>query len=273
MEQLNNCGTIRWRTANRFAAPVVIRMPGGFAKIGDPWHSVCNEVMFAHATGWEMIFPSNAEDAVGLLRAAMRSNNPTIFFEHRALLDAPFARRPYPGDEFVLPIGKAKTVMTGNDLTIVSWGAMVDRCIKAANASGLSVEVIDLRTIIPWDKEAVYTSIKKTNNCLIVHEDAITAGFGAEIAACIAKDMFFELDGPIERMAVPDIPVPHNPALMHAMLPGIDGIKDRILEMMQGHEVHSYQSFRMYPDPLKSFIQLLEDNGGLQDTIHMTTIE
>ena len=113
MEQLNNCGTIRWRTANRFAAPLVIRMPGGFAKIGDPWHSVCNEVMFAHATGWEMIFPSNAQDAVGLLRAAMRSNNPTIFFEHRALLDAPSARRPYPGDEFVVPIGKAQTVVPG----------------------------------------------------------------------------------------------------------------------------------------------------------------
>ena len=232
MEQLNNCGTIRWRTANRFAAPVVVRMPGGFAKIGDPWHSVCNEVMFAHATGWEMIFPSNAEDAVGLLRAAMRSNNPTIFFEHRALLDAPHARRPYPGDQFVLPIGKANTVLPGDDLTIVTWGAMVDRCVKASKVSGHSVEVIDLRTILPWDKEMVYASIRKTNKCLIVHEDAITAGFGAEIAACIAKDMFFDLDGPIERMAVPDIPVPHNPALMAAMLPEVSSITSRISDLV-----------------------------------------
>lgn len=233
MEQLNNCGTIRWRTANRFAAPIVVRMPGGFAKIGDPWHSVCNEVMFAHATGWEMIFPSNAEDAVGLLRAAMRSHNPTIFFEHRALLDAPSARRPYPGDQFMLPIGKANTVQVGTDLTVVTWGAMVDRCVKAAAASGHSVEVIDLRTIMPWDKEAVYASIEKNNRCLIVHEDALTAGFGAEISASIAKDMFYSLDAPIERLAVPDIPIPHNPILMAAMLPGVEEIKAKMLEVLE----------------------------------------
>ncbi|MFK7847192.1 MAG: transketolase C-terminal domain-containing protein [Rhodothermales bacterium] len=233
MEQLNNCGTIRWRTANRFAAPIVVRMPGGFAKIGDPWHSVCNEVMFAHATGWEMIFPSNAEDAVGLLRAAMRSHNPTIFFEHRALLDAPSARRPYPGDQFMLPIGKANTVIAGTDLTVVTWGAMVDRCVKAAEASGYSVEVIDLRTIMPWDREAVYASVQKNNRCLIVHEDALTAGFGAEISASIAKDMFYSLDAPIERLAVPDIPIPHNPLLMAAMLPGVEEIKAKMLEVLQ----------------------------------------
>src|SRR5829696_6992188 len=119
-EQLNNCGTIRWRTANRFAAPIVVRLPGGFAKVGDPWHSVSGEVVWAHAIGWQMVFPSNAEDAVGLLRAALRSNNPTIFFEHRHLLDGPWARRPYPGDDYVLPFGKAKVTRNGDALTVVT---------------------------------------------------------------------------------------------------------------------------------------------------------
>lgn len=158
-EQLNDCGTMRWRTANKFAAPIVVRMPGGFGKCGDPWHSVSSEVTFTHATGWQMLLPSNAEDAVGLLRAAMRSPNPSIFFEHRAMLDAPWARRPYPGDDFVLPFGVAKIVQEGNDLTIVSWGAMVERCIGASKKANASVDVIDLRTIIPWDRETIIHSV------------------------------------------------------------------------------------------------------------------
>ena len=131
-EQLNDTGTIRWRTAGRFAAPMVVRIPGGFAKCGDPWHSVSSEVTWAHQVGWQVLVPSNAEDAVGLLRAALRSANPTIFFEHRAMLDAAWARRPYPGDEFLLPLGVARRVLEGDQLTIVTWGAMVERCVKAA---------------------------------------------------------------------------------------------------------------------------------------------
>jgi 2-oxoisovalerate dehydrogenase E1 component len=231
MEQLNNCGTIRWRTSNRFAAPVVVRMPGGFARVGDPWHSVTGEALWAHAVGWQMAFPSNAEDAAGLLRAALRGNNPTIFFEHRALLDAPWARRPYPGDDFVLPFGKARITRPGDDLTVVTWGAMVERCEAAAEASGASAEVVDLRTIQPWDADTVLASVRKTKRCLIVHEDAITAGFGAEVAAVVARDAFFDLDAPIERLAVPDIPIPHNPGLMHAILPGVDDIA-RTIEML-----------------------------------------
>jgi len=179
-EQLNNCGTIRWRTRNRWAAPIVVRMPGGYApKCGDPWHSVNGEVLWAHATGWRVAVPSNAEDAVGLLRSALRSNDPTIFFEHRALLDGTWARRPYPGDEFVVPFGKARTIVDGDKLTLVTWGAMVERCEAAAKASGHSVHVLDLRTISPWDRDAVLASVRKTRRCLIVHEDTITAGFGA----------------------------------------------------------------------------------------------
>src|SRR5262249_61987092 len=138
-----------WRTANRFAAPVVVRVPGGFAKVGDPWHSACNEVEWAHCVGWQVAFPSNAEDAVGLLRAAMRGNNPTIFFEHRNLLDNASARRPYPGDHFMLPMGRAKVVQEGTELTLVTWGAMVQRSESAARQAGASVEILDLRTRSP----------------------------------------------------------------------------------------------------------------------------
>ena len=218
-EQLNDCGTMRWRTNNRFAAPIVVRMPGGFFKCGDPWHSQTNEVAWIHGIGWRVAMPSNAEDAVGLLRAAMRGNDPTIFFEHRAMLDAAWARRPYPGDDFVVPFGKARRVREGSELTIVTWGAMVERCEQAAAASLVDVELLDLRTLSPWDREAVLTSVQKTRRCLIVHEDTFTAGFGAEIAAVVAKESFYYLDAPVERLTMPDIPNPHSPLLLDAAVP------------------------------------------------------
>jgi 2-oxoisovalerate dehydrogenase E1 component len=223
-EQLHDCGTLRWRTANRFAAPMVVRMPGGFFKCGDPWHSQCNEVEFLHATGWKLAMPSNAEDAVGLLRSALRGNDPVIFFEHRALLDGAAARRPYPGDDFMLPFGVAHKLRSGSELTVVSWGAMVERCEQAAAESGVDVELLDLRTLSPWDSAAVLESISRTRRCLIVHEDTLTAGFGAEIAAVVAERSFFDLDAPIERLAMPDIPSPHSPALLDAVLPSVERI-------------------------------------------------
>jgi len=233
-EQLNNCGTIRWRTANRWAAPLVVRMPGGYApKCGDPWHSVCGEVLWAHATGWQVALPSNAEDAVGLLRSALRSNNPTIFFEHRALLDGTWARRPYPGDDFVVPFGQARTVVEGGQLTVVTWGAMVERCEAAARESGCSAHVLDLRTIAPWDRAGVLESVRRTRRCLIVHEDTLTAGFGAEVAATIAQDAFLSLDAPIHRMAIPDVPTPYNVALMNAVLPQVEDIAARIQSLVE----------------------------------------
>ncbi len=225
-EQLNDCGSIRWRTANRFSAPIVVRMPGGFGpKCGDPWHSVSSEATFAHAIGWQVIYPSNAEDATGLLRTAMRSQNPSIFFEHRAQLDAAWARRPYPGDGFVLPLGLAKVVRAGDDLTVVTWGAMVERCLLAAtqigDQTGASVEVVDLRTIVPWDRDTVLASVQRTHRCVIVHEDTMTAGFGAEIAAVVAREAFLKLDAPVARLAVPDIPLPYNVSLLDAVLPAV----------------------------------------------------
>jgi 2-oxoisovalerate dehydrogenase E1 component len=228
-EQLNDCGTMRWRTNNRFAAPMVVRMPIGFFKCGDPWHSQTNEVQFVHSPGWKVAVPSNAEDAVGLLRASLRGNDPVIFFEHRAMLDATSARRPYPGDDFVLPFGKARIVQEGSDLTVVTWGAMVERSEEAAKDT--SVEIIDLRTLMPWDRAAVLASVKRTRRCLIVHEDLMSAGFGAEIAAVVAQECFFDLDAPVSRLAMPDIPSPHNPALMEWALPSVDGIRAKIEEL------------------------------------------
>ncbi|RMG45304.1 MAG: pyruvate dehydrogenase [Acidobacteria bacterium] len=231
-EQLNNCGTIRWRTANRFAAPIVVRMPGGFAKCGDPWHSVSGEAVFAHAVGWRVAIPSNAEDAVGLLRAAMRGDDPTIFFEHRALLDAAWARRPYPGDDFVLPFGRARRVREGGDLTVVSWGAMVERCERAAERVEAGIDLIDLRTISPWDKDAVLQSVSRTKRCLIVHEDGLTCGFGAEIAATLAEEALFDLDAPVVRLAVPDVPIPYDTGLMEAVVPTTERIEAKMRELL-----------------------------------------
>jgi 2-oxoisovalerate dehydrogenase E1 component len=223
-EQLNDCGTMRWRTANRFAAPMVVRIPGGFFKCGDPWHSQSNEVQWIHGLGWRVAMPSNAQDAVGLLRSALRGNDPTIFFEHRALLDGAWARRAYPGDEFIVPFGKASVLREGRAMTVVSWGAMVERCEQAIECTGIAAELIDLRTLSPWDREAVLASVRKTRRCLIVHEDTITAGFGAEIAATVAKDAFFDLDAPLDRLAVPDVPSPHSPCLLEAVLPSVESI-------------------------------------------------
>jgi 2-oxoisovalerate dehydrogenase E1 component len=227
-EQLNDCGTMRWRTANRFAAPMVVRIPGGFFKCGDPWHSQSNEVQWLHGLGWRVAMPSNAEDAVGLLRAALRGNDPTIFFEHRSLLDGRWSRRAYPGDEFTVPFGKASLLRTGTAATVISWGAMVERCEQALERTQIPADLLDLRTLSPWDREATLASVRKTGRCLIVHEDTLTAGFGAEIAAVLAKEAFFDLDAPIERLAMPDVPSPHSPVLLDAVLPSIATIVDAL---------------------------------------------
>ncbi|MGH2537728.1 MAG: alpha-ketoacid dehydrogenase subunit alpha/beta [Candidatus Promineifilaceae bacterium] len=232
-EQLNNCGTIRWRTANRFAAPLVVRIPIGFGrKIGDPWHSVTSEVTFAHTPGWQVVCPSNAEDAAGLLRTALRGNDPVIFLEHRALLDAAWARRPYPGDDYGLPFGRAARLSAGDDLTVVTWGAMVERCEAAARDMKAAVELIDLRTLVPWDKAAVLEAVARSGKLLIAHEDIGLAGFGAEIAATVAAEAFLELDGPIVRVAAPAAPVPFNVGLMDAVVPTAEVIRARMEELL-----------------------------------------
>ncbi len=225
-EQSNDIGTIRWRTANHFAAPMVVRIPVGFSKkVGDPWHSVSDESVLAHKPGWRIAMPSNAEDAVGLLRSALRGNDPTFFLEHRNLLDNIVARRPYPGDDYALPFGQAAIVQEGSDLTVVTWGSMVYHCIEAAEAFPGEVEIIDLRTIVPWDRDSVLESVKRTARCLVVHEDCGTASFSGDIIAAIADDAFLYLDAPLQRVTGADCPVPYNKQLMDEIVPSVERIR------------------------------------------------
>ncbi len=228
-EQLSDLGTLRWRTANRFAAPVVVRIPVGFGKkTGDPWHSLTAEAIYAHLIGWRIAFPSNAEDAVGLLRNALRGDDPTFFFEHRALLDTAEGRRPYPGDDYCLPFGQAARLAEGDELTLVSWGAMVPRCLEAARDFAGRVTLIDLRTIRPWDQESVLDSVRRTGKLLVVHEDTRTGGFAGEIIATVSEQAFTYLDGPPERLSMPDVPVPFNRGLMAMVMPGVESIRAKI---------------------------------------------
>ncbi len=232
-EQINDAGTIRWRTAGKFSAPMVVRIPVGFGKkIGDPWHSVTGEAIYAHTLGWRLAFPSNAADAVGLLRTALRGDDPTIFFEHRALLDTAIARRPYPGDDYVLPFGEAALLAEGDGSDGRHLGGDDASGVEAAQGHAGRVDILDLRTIVPWDKSRVLEFVRKTGKCLIVHEDAVTGGFGAEIAAVIAEEAFTDLDAPLARLAVPDVPIPYNMALMKAVVPQVADIAEKIQSML-----------------------------------------
>jgi 2-oxoisovalerate dehydrogenase E1 component len=235
-EQINDIGTLRWRTAGKFSAPMVLRIPVGFAHkifgdLGDPWHSVSGEAIYAHTIGWRIAMPSNAEDAAGLLRTALRGDDPTIFLEHRALLDTEPSRRPYPGDDYALPFGVAQILSRGDELTVVTWGAMVYRCLDAATACENRVTVIDLRTIAPWDKETVLASVRETGRLLVVHEDTQTGGFAGEIIATVALEAFEFLDAPLERMGALDVPVPFNAGLMDAVIPTVERIREK-MEML-----------------------------------------
>ncbi len=224
-EQINDIGIIRWRTAGRFAAPMVVRIPVGYGrKVGDPWHAVSGEATFAHSLGWRLAYPANAADAAGLLRTALRSEDPTLFFEHRALLDAPEARRPDPGPDYALPFGRAAILATGDELTLITWGGMVYLALEAAERFPDRVEVIDLRTISPWDQQTVLASVRKTGRCLVVHEDTWTGGFGGEILATIAELAFEHLDAPLRRLTMPDCPIPYSPDLLASVLPSADSI-------------------------------------------------
>jgi 2-oxoisovalerate dehydrogenase E1 component len=209
---------------------MVVRMPlgftvKGFGALGDPWHSPTAEVVYAHMPGWRVVFPSNAADAVGLLRTALRGADPTIFLEHRALLDTPQARRPYPGDDYSLPFGAAARVSEGTDLTVVTWGECVYRCLEAAQEFAGQVEILDLRTIAPWDRDAVLASVKKTGKALVVHEDTLTAGFGGEIIATVAAEAFSDLDAPPMRLTTADTPIPFSVELLNAVIPSVEKIR------------------------------------------------
>jgi 2-oxoisovalerate dehydrogenase E1 component len=232
-EQINDIGTVRWRTANKFAAPMVVRIPVGYGKkTGDPWHSFSAEAVFAHTLGWRIAIPSNAADAVGLLRTALRGDDPTFFFEHRALLDTAQGRRPYPGDDYCLPFGRAAMIAEGDELTVITWGETVHRVLEAAEPFVDRIAIIDLRTIIPWDRDQVLTSVRCTGKALIVHEDTITAGFAGEIIALIAGECFTDLDAPVERLATPDMPIPYNVGIMESILPNVQTIRAKMQKLL-----------------------------------------
>lgn len=233
-EQINNCGTLRWRTAGAFAAPVVVRVPvGHHARVNDPWHSVSAESVLARAIGWRVAFPSNAGDAAGLLREALRGDDPTFFLEHRNLLASSRASSADPGPEHVLPFGRARVVSDGTQVTVITWGDMVYRALDAAATLGAgTVEVIDLRSLAPWDVEAVVGSVRKTGRCLVLHEDTLTGGFGAEIAAVVAREAFLHLEAPVERVGSPDVPLAYDHGLADATLPRVEDIAARLSWLM-----------------------------------------
>jgi 2-oxoisovalerate dehydrogenase E1 component len=224
MQQIRSeAATARWRSQGVFTAPLVIRAAiGGYLAGAGPWHSQSGESIFTHIPGLVVLFPSRARDAAGLLRAAFRCEDPVLFLEHKHLFRQRYAMDPFPPADYVVPIGRAATVRPGTDLTIVTWGAMVQRSVLAAETlaeEGVSAEVIDLRSLAPFDREAVAASVRRTSRLLVAHEDTLTSGFGAEVAAFAADECFADLDAPVRRVAAPDTWVPYEPALERAMLP------------------------------------------------------
>ncbi len=226
MQQIRSeAATARWRSQGVYTVPLVLRAAiGGYLAGGGPWHSQSGESIFTHIPGLVVLFPSRARDVAGLLRAAFRCEDPVLFFEHKHLFRQRYAMDPFPSPEFVVPIGRAATARRGEDLTIVTWGAMVHRSLLAAEAlaeEGISAEVVDLRSLAPFDKEAVAESVRRTSRLLVAHEDTLTSGFGAEIAAFAADECFTDLDAPVRRVASPDTWVPYEPALERAVLPQV----------------------------------------------------
>jgi 2-oxoisovalerate dehydrogenase E1 component len=236
MQLRDELATMRWRSNGDFSSAVVVRTTyGGYIR-GAVYHSQTGASLFTHCPGLRVICPATALDANGLLRTAIRCDDPVIFLEHKHLYRQTYNKAAYPGPNFMIPFGKAKTVREGTDVTIVTYGATVQRAFAAANQlaeEGISVEVIDLRSLSPWDQDAVYTSVKKTNRAIVLYEDSISWGYGAEIAARIADDCFAWLDAPVKRIGSTDTFVGYAPRLEDAILPQIAGIKSACQEIVR----------------------------------------
>jgi 2-oxoisovalerate dehydrogenase E1 component len=238
MQIRDELASLRWRSHNAWSAPMVIRVAtGGYLNGGAIYHSQCAESVFAHIPGLRVVFPSNALDACGLLRTAIRCDDPVLFLEHKRLYREPYNRTQHPGPDYLIPFGKAKVVKPGANLTIVTYGALVQKSLQASlqieqQNPRATVEVIDLRTLNPYDWPAIRSSVEKTSRVMVVHEDTLSWGFGAEISARIASELFARLDAPVGRIGALDTWVGYAPSLENEILPQVENIVEEAARIL-----------------------------------------